>query len=357
MLFRLLTDHMNEIALFKYITFRASMAAITALFICFALGRPIINIIRKLNMTERIREDGPHTHKIKEGTPTMGGIIMMTSLLSGVLLWADLSNPFIKVLIFSSAAFALTGLIDDIIKRRDKKGLVPVYKIVSQLVISLGVALFVMKGGNYGELGTFTNIVVLKNYMLNLSFLYIPFIFLVILGSTNGVNLTDGLDGLASGLSGIVFAVFTVIAYIAGNMVFSRYLNMMYIPEIGEASVFLLAASASSLGFLWFNSNPAEIFMGDTGALALGGIMGTAAVLVKQEILLLVAGGVFAAEALSSLLQIAYFKTTGGKRLFRMAPLHHHYEKCGIPENKIVTRFWIIGILLGILALSTMKMR
>ncbi|MGE3063198.1 MAG: phospho-N-acetylmuramoyl-pentapeptide-transferase [bacterium] len=362
MLYNFLTYLFSDIALFRYITFRSAMAAITSLAVTFLFGGKIIKIIKKRNVTENIRNDGPQTHLIKQGTPSMGGIIIIISILCGVLLWSDLKNPFIQVMLISSAGFALLGFTDDLIKLTDKKGVLPLYKILVQLVIAGGICLFMLKSANYNLLNTYTNLLFVKNLMIDLSLFFLPFVIMVIIGTTNAVNITDGLDGLASGLLAIVFSIFAVIIYISGNRVFSGYLNMMYIPEIGELTLFILCSAAASLGFLWYNSYPAEIFMGDTGSLTLGGILGTAAVLSKQEILLFVAGGVFVIEALSSMLQTSYFKFTrktsgSGKRLFRMAPLHHHFEQMGIRETKIVARFYILGVIFGILALSTLKIR
>ncbi|MDD3803368.1 MAG: phospho-N-acetylmuramoyl-pentapeptide-transferase [bacterium] len=362
MLYSLLSNLFADIALFRYITFRSAMAAITALTVTFFFGRQIIYLITKLKITESIRKDGPQTHLVKQGTPSMGGIIIILSILSGVLLWADLKNPFIQVMILSTLGFFLLGFTDDIIKLTDKKGVLPLYKILFQFVIAGGICLFMMKSGNYSNLNTFTNLLFIKNLMIDLSIFFLPFVITVIIGTTNSVNITDGLDGLAAGLLAIAFSVFAVIIYISGNRVFSGYLNMMYIPGIGELTLFIMCSAAASLGFLWYNSHPAEIFMGDTGSLTLGGILGTAAVLSKQEVLLFVAGGVFVLEALSSMLQTSYFKLTkrvtgSGKRIFRMAPLHHHFEQMGLKETKIVARFYILGVIFGILALSTLKIR
>lgn len=362
MLYAILERYFADIALFRYITFRSAMAAITALSVTFLFGRQIIGLIRKLKITEKIRTDGPQTHMVKEGTPSMGGIIIILSVLSGVILWADLHNPFIQVMLASSAGFALLGFTDDLIKLTDKKGVLPFYKILVQFVIAGGIFLFMVKSKNYSSFNTYTNILFIKNMMIDLSILFLPFVLTVIIGTTNAVNITDGLDGLAAGLLAIIFSVFAIIIYICGNRVFSGYLSMMYIPEIGELTLFILCSAAASLGFLWYNSHPAEVFMGDTGSLALGGILGTAAVLSKQEILLFIAGGVFVMEALSSMMQTSFFKLTkritgSGKRIFRMAPLHHHFEQMGIRETKIVARFYILGVIFGILALSTLKIR
>jgi len=362
MLYSLLTYFFKEITLFRYITFRTAMASMTGLLVTFLFGRIIINFIKKYNICDKIRNDGPKTHFVKQGTPTMGGIIMIISILSGVLLWADLSNSFIQVMLVSTIGFAILGFTDDLIKLTNKKGVIPAYKLLFQFLIAGGIFLFVLNSRSYNSLNTFTNILFIKNVMIDLSWMFFPFVIAVIIGTTNAVNITDGLDGLAAGLLAIIFSVFAIILYILGNRVFSGYLNMMYIPEIGELTLYILCSAFASLGFLWFNSYPAEIFMGDTGSLTLGGILGTAAVLSKQEILLFIAGGVFVSEAMSSMLQTFYFKITKrstgeGIRLFKMAPIHHHFEQMGIKEPKIVMRFYILAVIFGIIALSTLKIR
>jgi len=253
--------------------------------------------------------------------------------------------------------FFILGFIDDILKFKSKKGLIPKYKLIFQFIISIIIFYFITKNPNYSNFRYLTNILFIKNILFDLSFLFLPFIIIVLLGTTNAVNLTDGLDGLAAGMLAIVFTLFTIVTYIMGNKVFSNYLNILYIKDIGELSVFASTCASASLGFLWFNSYPAEIFMGDTGSITLGGILATIAILSKQEILLLIGGGIFAVEALSSLIQIYYFRLTKGKRFFKMAPLHHHFELSGMPEPKIVIRFWIVTILLVIIALSTLKVR
>ncbi len=356
MLYKLLLPLSDNIALFTYITFRAAMAAVSSLLFSFFVGKYIIRIIKKLNIRETIRSDGPERHMSKAGTPTMGGIIIILSILTGVLLWANLSNTFIILLILITLTLGILGLIDDILKKKNKTGVIPRYKLITQLALGTVVSLFVLNSPAYNGIWTMTNIILLKNMMINLSVFFIPFVMLVLTVASNSVNLSDGLDGLAAGMLGIIFTVFTAIAYVSGNAVFCTYLNMKYIPGSGEISVYLAAAAASSLGFLWYNTHPAEIFMGDTGSLTLGGILGASAVLLKQEILLLIAGGMFAIETMSVVLQVISFKLTK-KRIFPMAPIHHTFELKGIPESKIVVRFWIISILFGILALSTLKLR
>ncbi len=356
MLYKLLLPLSENISLFTYITFRAAMAAISSLLFSFFVGKYIIRLIKKMNIREKIRTDGPDSHKKKANTPTMGGIIIILSILIGILLWADLSNSFIVLLTLITIILGILGFIDDMLKQNNKNGIIPIYKLFVQISIGIIVALFVLKNPVYFGYETMTNVILLKNIMINLSIFFIPFVILVLVGTSNAVNLSDGLDGLAAGMLGIIFTVFLIIAYVSGNAVFSNYLNMKFIPGSGEITVFLAAAAASCLGFLWYNTNPAEIFMGDIGSLTLGGILGTSAILLKQEILLLIAGGVFAIETLSVIIQVTVFKITG-KRVFPMAPLHHSFELKGMPENRIVVRFWIVSILFGILAISTLKLR
>uniref|UniRef100_A0A7C3N5L6 Phospho-N-acetylmuramoyl-pentapeptide-transferase n=1 Tax=candidate division WOR-3 bacterium TaxID=2052148 RepID=A0A7C3N5L6_UNCW3 len=357
MISSILSSIFKDVALFKYITFRAAMSSITSLLFIFIFGRSLVNLLKKFSLTEKIRDDGPKQHLKKEGTPTMGGIIIVLSIFLGTLLWADLSNTFIRFMLIATSLFFILGFTDDILKFKSKKGLIPKYKLIFQFIISIIIFYFITKNSNYSNFRYLTNILFIKNILFDLSFLYLPFIILVLLGTTNAVNLTDGLDGLASGMLAIVFTLFAIVTYIMGNKVFSDYLNILFIKNIGELSVFSLTCASASLGFLWFNSYPAEVFMGDSGSITLGGILATIAILSKQEILLLIGGGLFAVEALSSLIQIYYFKLTKGKRFFKMAPLHHHFELSGMSEPKIVIRFWIVTILLVIIALSTLKVR
>ncbi len=357
MIYKILTVVFPDISLFKYITFRAAMSAITSLLFISSFGKNLINLLKKYSITENIRKDGPQQHFKKAGTPTMGGIIIFFSIILGNILWADLSNDFISFMLLITFLFFLLGFVDDILKLKNKKGLIPRYKLFFQFLIAILVFIFLTKNQVYSNFKTMTNILFIKNILINLSFFYLPFIILVIFGTSNAVNLADGLDGLASGMLAIVFSLFAVITYISGNKIFSNYLNILYIKEIGELSIYSLTTAASCLGFLWFNSHPAEIFMGDSGSITLGGILATIAILSKQEILLLIGGMLFAIEAISSLIQIFYFRITHGKRIFKMAPLHHHFELSGIPETKIVIRFWIVTIIFVLIALSTLKIR
>lgn len=343
--------------LFKYITFRAACAGATSLIISLLLGKFVINWLSKRKILAQVREKGIPSQESKTHIPTMGGVLVIGASVISALLWADLTEPYIWVAILSFIAFGIVGLCDDLRKVRIKKGISARQKMIWLIIISIGIGLYLYffpKVINYRD---FTTLIFFKNKFIYLGWLYVPFIIIVILSTTNAVNLTDGMDGLAIGLIAETVFTFAILAYAVGNLKFAAYLNIIHMPGAGELTVFLLAISGASLGFLWYNISPAQIIMGDTGALALGGIIGVAAILLKQEILLIIACGPFVIEALSVIFQVAYFKQTHGKRLFRMAPIHHHFEKMGIPENKIVVRFWIIGILFLLITLSTLKIR
>lgn len=342
--------------LLRYITFRSAYAAITSLFISFIFGRKLIAFLKSKGLQESISKWIKDTHGEKSGTPTMGGFLIIVSLLISVLLWADLRNQFILYLMGITAWMGIFGVLDDYIKVKKGDGFSVVTKVIIQVIpaVLLGLAfvLFPFKSGY----ATLTTAPFFKNIFINLGYFYIPFIILVIIGTTNAVNITDGMDGLAIGLSGIIAAAFAVIAYVIGNVKFSGYLNLLYIPGSGEITVFCSAFLGAAIGFLWFNSHPAEIFMGDTGSLAIGGILGLTAILLKQEFLLLIIGGVFVMEAGSVILQVVSFKLTG-RRIFKMAPIHHHFQLRGWKESKVVVRFWIWGIMFALLGLSTLKIR
>jgi phospho-N-acetylmuramoyl-pentapeptide-transferase len=342
--------------LLRYITFRSAYAAITSLLISLILGRKFILFLKKRNLTESISGWIKDTHGEKGGTPTMGGLLIIISLLVSVIFWADIRNPFILYLIGITVWMGVFGVFDDYIKGKRGDGFNVLTKILIQIIpagfIGIMFVLFPLKSGYE----TLTIAPFFKNIFINLGYFYIPFIILVIIGTTNAVNITDGMDGLAIGLSGIISVAFAVIAYVTGNIKFAEYLNLLYIPGSGEITVFCSAFVGSAIGFLWFNSHPAEIFMGDTGSLAIGGILGLTAILLKHEFLLLVIGGVFVVEALSVLLQIASFKMTG-RRIFKMAPIHHHFQLKGWQESKVVIRFWIWGVMFALLGLSTLKIR
>jgi len=307
-------------------------------------------------MGQVIRDDGPEKHLAKAGTPSMGGIMIVGAIVTATLLWADLRNIYIWVSLLILTGYGAIGLADDLlkIKKRHSAGLPGRWKLAGQTVFVL-VAAWIIAG--HGQWDTRLSIPFFKNFMPELGILYVPFALLVIVGSSNAVNLTDGLDGLATGPFIITSAVYTLFAYLAGHAALSSYLQIPSVPGAGELSIFCGAMVGAGLGFLWYNSYPAEIFMGDSGSLAMGGAIGAVAVLSKQEIVLAIAGGIFVVEALSVMAQVMFFKTTGGKRIFRMAPIHHHFELLGWPEPKVIVRFWIISILMGLLAISTLKLR
>lgn len=344
--------------LFRYITFRTAGAIFTALLISFLLGPGVIRWLREKRVDERIREDGPSSHLTKEGTPTMGGIMILTSVLLSTLLWAQLKNEYTLLLILTTLWMGGIGLFDDYLKakRGKSKGLVGRYKLAGQTVWGLGLGLILSLFPPHPGYATSTSLPFFKDVVINFGLFYIPFVAIVIVGSSNAINLTDGLDGLAIGLVGICALTMAVVTYVTGRVDFSRYLKIFYLPGCGELAIYCGAMVGASLGFLWFNAFPAQVFMGDTGALALGGALGTIAVLAKQEILLCILGGIFVAEAASVILQVVSFRTRG-RRIFKMAPFHHHFELLGWKEPKVVVRLWIIGIILALLSLSTLKIR
>ncbi len=344
--------------LFGYITFRAAYAAILAILIVLLIGNRFTNYLKKKSITQRIREEVPKHHKAKEGTPSMGGLLILISLLISTILFADLTNPNIIILIIATLWFGTLGFIDDYIKifKNKPRGLSIKTKLLFQIIFGLALGIYLYFYGPEGY-ATKTNLLFLKNYVINFGIFYPFFVALVTVGTSNGVNLTDGLDGLAIGLLGISALAYAALSYASGHIGISNYLNIIFIKNGGEATVFCAALVGAGLGFLWFNAYPAQIFMGDTGSLSLGAILGTVAILIKQEFLLIFIGGIFVVEVISVLLQIIYFRRTKGKRLFLMAPLHHHYELKGLAEPKIVVRFWIVGIIFLMIALSTLKIR
>ncbi|MFQ6091149.1 MAG: phospho-N-acetylmuramoyl-pentapeptide-transferase [bacterium] len=357
-LFYPLSKYISGFNLFQYITFRSAYAAITALVISFMLGPWVMKRLKKAQIKEKISEDVPKTHRVKEGTPTMGGILILVAVLVPTLLWAKLTNPYTLLIFFATAWLGLLGFFDDYLKtvRGYPKGLVFKYKISGQILLGLVVAVFLHLFPLSGEAATQTSVPFLKDYRIDFSWFYVPLVVLVITGASNAVNLTDGLDGLAVGLVAVAGAAFAGMCYVTGHVKFSDYLNIIYLPRSGELTVFCAALVGACLGFLWFNAHPAEVFMGDTGALALGGALGMLAILIKKELLLLIVGGIFVAEALSVMLQVGYYKWKK-RRIFLMAPLHHHFELLGWPEPKVVVRFWIVAVLLALLTLSTFKIR
>ena len=364
MLYHLLYPFRTEVSVLNvtgYITFRTAAASFTALAISLALGPWMIHKLREFQIGQVIRHDGPATHRPKAGTPTMGGLLILTAALVPTLLWANLANAFVWMAMLSTAAFGAIGFADDYLKivRRSHQGLWPRYKMLSQIVIglALGAALVLIasRGGPYSTRLIFP---FFKTLIPDLGWWYIPFAVLVLVGASNAVNLTDGLDGLAISLFTIAAAAFTALAYITGNRIFADYLQILRLPgaQTAELTIFCGSLVGASLGFLWYNSYPADVFMGDVGSLALGGALGTVAILIKQELLLIIVGGVFVLEALSVIIQVASFKTTG-QRVFKMAPLHHHFELIGWSEPKVITRFVIAGIICALLSLTTLKLR
>ena len=353
-----LRDVWSAFNVFRYLSFRAAYATVTALLICFLFGSWMIRRLQTLQIGETIREEGPQHHQAKAGTPTMGGLLIIAAIVIPMLLWGNLRNGMVQAALASTVFMGLVGFVDDYLKvvRKRKDGLRGRYKLLAQGLFGLGLGLWILNSPEYGEVSTRTSLPFLKAIYHNWGLLYIPLVIMVFAGTTNAVNLADGLDGLAAGLAAFCFLAFAVLAYVTGNTVFSDYLNILYLRGAGELAVFCMAVTGASLGFLWYNAHPAEIFMGDTGAMALGGALAAVALLIKQELLLLVIGGVFVAEALSWFLQVLSYRTRG-KRVFKMAPIHHHFELLGWSETKVVIRFWIVGAVLVLLSTSTLKLR
>ncbi len=354
---------------FRFITFRAGAAAVTALLIAFWLGPKIIARLRARQIGEAAKLEAPKTHLTKAGTPTMGGLIVLASTVIPAILWADVKNMYVILILFVTIALGAVGFLDDYLKvvRKKPKGLIGRYKIIGQVLVGLivGSVIFFYPewiDQNLWKLKSSTTVPFFKNLELDLGWLYIPVVIFIVTATSNAVNLTDGLDGLAIGTVGIVGMTLAVIAYVSGHSELSQYLTIPYLRGNGELAVYCAALVGAALGFLWFNSYPAQVFMGDTGSLALGGAIGAMCVLMKKELLLPTLGGVFLLETASVILQRLYFKYTKkkygeGRRIFRMAPIHHHFELMGWPEPKIVTRFYILAILLMILSLATFKVR
>jgi len=353
-----LVDQFTFLNVFKYITFRTGLALMTSMFLIFIIGGPLINFLEKKKITGPIREDGPEDHIVKKiGTPTMGGALILIGILFGNFLWADLNNPYIWILLFVCSSFGLLGGFDDYlkIKKGNAAGVSYKVKLIVQIILSLVSIFFILKYTDHPYLNELY-FPFFKNIILNLGIFFIPFAIFVIVGSSNAVNLTDGLDGLATVPIMLVALTFSVICYVVGNVVFSDYLQIPFISNTGEISVFCGSIVGACLGFLWFNAPPAKIFMGDTGSLSLGGSLGAIGVISKHEIVLAIVGGLFVLETVSVIIQVFSFKVFG-KRVFRMAPLHHHFEKKGWAESTVVIRFWIISIVLALIGLATLKLR
>ena len=361
MLFSFLTSFVENYSflnVFKYLTFRTGLSVITSLIVVFLIGGPLIKIFSKKQITGPIRQDGPIDHIIKKtGTPTMGGVLILIGIFSGVLLWSDLFNPYNWFLFFIVGALGTLGAFDDYkkIKSGNSNGVSFKFKIISQILIAL-IGIYILY--NFTNSDEITNLYFpfFKNLAINLGWFFIPFYLFIIVGSSNAVNLTDGLDGLATVPIILVAACFAFISYVTGNIVFSDYLHIPYIEGVGEVAVFCGSIIGACIGFLWFNAPPAKIFMGDTGSLALGGSLGAVGIITKHEIVLAITGGLFVLEAVSVIVQVISFKLTG-KRIFKMAPIHHHFEKKGWPESTVVIRFWIISIVLAMIGLATLKLR
>lgn len=350
-----LVETVGAFNVFKYLSFRAFGAAVTALMLALFVGPAIINYLKKMSFGQVVREEGPESHYKKSGTPTMGGLIMLFALFTSMLLWMNFSSVSTWIVLFVTVCYGVLGFVDDYKKviLKNTKGVTGRQKLAVQFIVAgITAWLFIQ----FTDLNSELRFPFLKNITIDLGILYIPFGMLVIVGTSNAANLTDGLDGLLIGIIIIVMVTFGLLTYLAGNAIFAEYLDIPYVKGVGELAVFCAAVAAAGLGFLWFNSYPAQVFMGDVGSLALGGAIGTLAVATKNELLLTIIGGVFVAEALSVMIQVFYFKRTG-KRVFRMAPLHHHFEMKGLPESKITIRFWITAVLLAIIALATLKLR
>jgi len=353
-----LREYISGFNLFRYISVRSAFAAITALLISFVVGPYVIRKLKEKQIGEEIRTDGPQTHLKKAGTPTMGGLIILAAVLLPTLLWAQVANLYVILILFATVWMGAVGFLDDYLKvvKKKPKGLVARYKLVGQITLGAIIGAVIYLWPELRGINTLTSVPFFKNYEIDFGIFYIPMVIFVVTATSNAVNLSDGLDGLAAGLVGISVTAWAAIAYVTGRVDFSDYLNILYLPGAGELTVFCAALVGAALGFLWFNAYPAQVFMGDTGALALGSGLGTLAVLLKKELWLPIIGGVFVAENLSVIVQVAYYKRTR-KRIFKMAPLHHHFELLGWEEPKVVIRFWIAAILLALLSLSTFKIR
>ena len=357
-LFSILVEEFSFLNVFKYLTVRTGLSMFTAMLVVFLVGSPLIKLFSLKQIHNPIREDGPSDHIIRKiGTPTMGGLIILLGVFSGVILWGDLSNPYIWFLIYIAGSFGLLGAYDDFkkIKLKSSQGISSKAKFLIQIILAL-IGIILLYYSNNSEELTKLYFPFFKNLVLNLGWFFVPFYLFVLVGASNAVNLTDGLDGLATVPVMLVAACFAFISYVSGNIIFSDYLQITYLEGVGEASIFCGSIIGACLGFLWFNAPPAKIFMGDTGSLSLGGSLGAVGIVTKHEIVLAITGGLFVLEAISVIVQVISYKLTG-KRIFRMAPIHHHFEKKGWPESTVVIRFWIISIILAMIGLATLKLR
>ncbi|MDD5711292.1 MAG: phospho-N-acetylmuramoyl-pentapeptide-transferase [Smithellaceae bacterium] len=341
---------------FRYITFRTIYASITALLICFIMGPWLIRKLQAMRIGQTIRDDGPESHLSKEGTPTMGGILIIFAVVTSTLLWANLTVDFIWLVLLVTIGYGLIGFVDDYRKltKKNSKGVPGKVRLAGEIIIALFVSVIIFTKPGFN---TYVTIPFFKTVLPDLGWFYVALSVFIIVGAANAVNLTDGLDGLAIGPAIICFSTFLVFAYLAGNIKTAHYLQISYVAGAGELSIFCGAIAGAGLGFLWYNSYPAQVFMGDVGSLSLGGALGTLAIVTKQEILLAIVGGLFVIETFSVIFQVGWFKISNGKRIFRMAPIHHHFELKGWAEPKVIVRFWIISILLALVAISTLKLR
>jgi phospho-N-acetylmuramoyl-pentapeptide-transferase len=352
-----LHEYFQIFNIFRYITFRTIYAAITALLLVLFLCPWFIKKTKKMQWGQVIRDDGPESHMTKKGTPSMGGLLMLGSVVASTLLWGDIENFFIWTCLLIFVGFGGIGLLDDLKKvyKGHSAGLPGKWKLAGQALFVIVAAVFL---SSHSQWDTQISVPFFKNFRPDIGIIaYAILALLVMLGSSNAVNLTDGLDGLATGPLIAAASVYTLFSYLAGHAVIAKYLQIPYVPGVGELSIFCGAMVGACLGFLWYNAPPASIFMGDVGSLSMGGALGAVAILVKQEILLVIVGGIFVVEALSVIMQVGYFKATRGKRIFRMSPIHHHFELGGVPESKIMVRFWIVAAILGLVAVSTLKLR
>ncbi|HOW28831.1 MAG TPA: phospho-N-acetylmuramoyl-pentapeptide-transferase [Elusimicrobiota bacterium] len=356
----LLKDVYSPFNVLQYITFRSGGAFLTALIVSLVLGKPFIEFLKRVKIQQAVREYGPQTHLAKAGTPTMGGLLILFSMLVSTLLWARLDNRFILMTMSVAVYLGFVGFLDDYrkwMRHHPSGGISDAAKMGAAIVLSLGVAVALYMNPPNASYATRINIPYLKNVYVDLGALYVPFVLMVLVGASNAVNLTDGLDGLAVGTLLVSAMTFALLAYVAGHIKISSYLKIIFVPGAGELTVYLSAMAGACLGFLWYNGYPAQIFMGDTGSLFLGGSIGSVALFIKQELLLVLVGGIFVAEAMSVILQVGSVRLRKGKRIFRMAPLHHHFEVGGMPETKVTIRFWIVAIILSLTALSSLKLR
>ena len=374
LLYQKLFPYFRVFRIFRYLTFRTAFASLTALLIGLVIGPFVIERLREFQIGQYVRDDGPQTHKKKGGTPTMGGVLIVISIVVPTLLWADLSNPAVWIAVLSTLAFGAIGFADDytkVVKKRSM-GLTAWEKLTLQLAVSAAVAVALLHEEKHGSYSTRLMVPLAKRFrpdlvwewmghiphMHWLAFLpFVVFVMIVIAGASNAVNITDGLDGLAIGCTIIAAGALTVLTYVSGHVVFSDYLELQRMPLVSEVTIFCGSMVGASIGFLWYNAHPAEVFMGDVGSLALGGAIGTVAVIIKQELLLPLIGGVFVLELLSVMLQVGSYKLRNGKRIFKMAPLHHHFELLGWSESKVIARFWIMALVFALFALTTLKLR